>query len=591
MADTSNLSQFLTDIADAIRTKKETTEPIAAEQFDQEILSIETGASVKLFATKEEMLSDDTAKTGDYAMVYSNNSLTGLYEAQSKIDNGYLKFTDVSNVTFSSSDVTITEAVYDKTVSKAKLDELFVQIADDVEASYYYGNVGYDIDDNLVITVMLNDERKPNGCSAFVYDTDNTFLGMGTPIGSSWLSDAPSYTLDVFTIDTKTWTYTKRRANNLGYRKTSSSGSTYVVVFDFKFKTYPYYIGSQGTNITGSSSSTTMRVVKANTMDKRGSKTYYDNEYGTVITWVPIKSQLTLANKLQLNNGVTALGSQEIIQADNVSSIKYFTSIDAMNAYSPEKNDKCVVVENNFATLYLPEATDSFQFSSVPSIVRKNNNTTYYAKSSYTKATDTDVQALKQIYSLLYTNKATLYLDGACNFIITKVDDTTWNVYSGQDVSTHGDTIMPQICINGRGTWAAIYSGSSSSNKLPFVISVNLSTNKCTRTNLGRNEDYENDGASSTKYYRYLGYKFQPTDKFFLVTSSSLTSDGAFSTNVTYKCIYYNGTVYDFYTSASNISIPSVYKWKQALEEVFTVSDYDTALETAQDILGKEVTE
>lgn len=43
MADTSNLSQFLTDVADAIRTKKETTEPIAAENFDQEILSIETG--------------------------------------------------------------------------------------------------------------------------------------------------------------------------------------------------------------------------------------------------------------------------------------------------------------------------------------------------------------------------------------------------------------------------------------------------------------------------------------------------------------------------------------------------------------------
>ncbi len=43
MADTSNLSKFLTDIADAIRTKKSTTEPIAAGQFDQEILSIEAG--------------------------------------------------------------------------------------------------------------------------------------------------------------------------------------------------------------------------------------------------------------------------------------------------------------------------------------------------------------------------------------------------------------------------------------------------------------------------------------------------------------------------------------------------------------------
>ena len=43
MADTSNLSNFLEDVANAIRTKKETTDKIPAEQFDQEILSIETG--------------------------------------------------------------------------------------------------------------------------------------------------------------------------------------------------------------------------------------------------------------------------------------------------------------------------------------------------------------------------------------------------------------------------------------------------------------------------------------------------------------------------------------------------------------------
>ena len=43
MADITNLTNFLGDIADAIRTKKETTEQIPAENFDQEILSIETG--------------------------------------------------------------------------------------------------------------------------------------------------------------------------------------------------------------------------------------------------------------------------------------------------------------------------------------------------------------------------------------------------------------------------------------------------------------------------------------------------------------------------------------------------------------------
>lgn len=42
MADTSNLTNFLTDVADAIRTKKETTGEISAANFDTEILSIST---------------------------------------------------------------------------------------------------------------------------------------------------------------------------------------------------------------------------------------------------------------------------------------------------------------------------------------------------------------------------------------------------------------------------------------------------------------------------------------------------------------------------------------------------------------------
>ena len=41
MARTDNLNNYLTDIADAIREKKETTESINASEFDNEIRSIE----------------------------------------------------------------------------------------------------------------------------------------------------------------------------------------------------------------------------------------------------------------------------------------------------------------------------------------------------------------------------------------------------------------------------------------------------------------------------------------------------------------------------------------------------------------------
>lgn len=87
MADTSNLSNFLEDIADAIRTKKETTDKIPAENFDSEILSIETGGSgdVKLFETVEEMQADETAKEGDLAVVYRSEVQNTTVDSQFQI--------------------------------------------------------------------------------------------------------------------------------------------------------------------------------------------------------------------------------------------------------------------------------------------------------------------------------------------------------------------------------------------------------------------------------------------------------------------------------------------------------------------------
>lgn len=62
MADTSNLSSYLKDLANAIRTKKETTEQIPAANFDTEILSIETGIDTSdATATSKDILLDKTA--------------------------------------------------------------------------------------------------------------------------------------------------------------------------------------------------------------------------------------------------------------------------------------------------------------------------------------------------------------------------------------------------------------------------------------------------------------------------------------------------------------------------------------------------
>lgn len=45
MARTDSLSNFLTDVANAIKTKKETTDNIPAQNFDTEVLNITSGGT------------------------------------------------------------------------------------------------------------------------------------------------------------------------------------------------------------------------------------------------------------------------------------------------------------------------------------------------------------------------------------------------------------------------------------------------------------------------------------------------------------------------------------------------------------------
>lgn len=72
MLNTDDLQEFLTGVADAIRTKKGTTEPIPAPNFDTEILSIVSGDGVDTSdatATEYDIISPHTAYAKDQKVI------------------------------------------------------------------------------------------------------------------------------------------------------------------------------------------------------------------------------------------------------------------------------------------------------------------------------------------------------------------------------------------------------------------------------------------------------------------------------------------------------------------------------------------
>ena len=97
MAKNNNLQDFLTDVANSIRTKTGTTDPINAQDFSDKILSIQTGGG-------EDRLKKllDTTKSSAYLFYnYSGTSVDDLIQpsdTENVTDTRYM-FNGCSNLT------------------------------------------------------------------------------------------------------------------------------------------------------------------------------------------------------------------------------------------------------------------------------------------------------------------------------------------------------------------------------------------------------------------------------------------------------------------------------------------------------------
>lgn len=174
MADTSNLSNFLGDVADAIRTKKGTTETIPAANFDTEIASINT-------LKGEEVIINPTTSVQVVEPSEGKNAITkATVEAvTSDIDSNIVAENIKSGVTILGVDGTLTAGI-DTSDATATANDIAKNKTAYVNGEKVTGNV-YDLNSGnwMVHTIRLYGQDMlsfTNGSSSVLVRENGSFV-------------------------------------------------------------------------------------------------------------------------------------------------------------------------------------------------------------------------------------------------------------------------------------------------------------------------------------------------------------------------------------------------------------------------------